>query len=278
MICNVKYIIVYWNIPYGEKMNNYTGLLVKDNILKIGFDYCSVYFLENTVNRNNYVGATIRLRGRLLDHLKRLRQNEHGNKFLQEEWNRHQQNKFVFGIIEETTRKNKRRREQYYINKLKPEYNKITNVRRGPDPEKISSTLQGRKLSQEHKDKIAQANKNRTWREESKLKNRRHQLNSKLSARTKHKISQSLKGREISEKTKEKISKSHKGVSKNKGEDNASAKLTAKNVKEIKQKLRDSQLTHKEIADMYPVTKGVIDKISEGKMWSHINIGGNSGS
>lgn len=250
-------------------------LLIKDNILQINFNFCSIYFLENKVNHNNYIGATIRLRKRLLNHLKKLKRNQHSNKKIQKEWDKYQQNKFVFGVIEETTKKEKRDREQYYINKLKPEYNKIIDIRKGPDPDKISQTLQGREFSQEHKDKIARANKNRIWRDKSRQKNRQHRLNSTQSEETKAKISQSLKGREVSKETREKLRKLHIGISKNKGEDNSSAKLTAKEVKNIKRMLQNSKLTHKEIADIYPVSKGTIDKISEGKVWSHINIGDN---
>lgn len=253
-------------------------LLTKDSILQIEFNFCGVYFLENKVNHNDYIGATIRLRKRLLSHLKKLKQDQHSNKELQKEWNKYQQDRFVFGIIEETTKEKKRDREQYYIDKLKPEYNKIMNIREGPNPNEISQTLKGREFSQEHKDKLAQANKNRVWREESRKKNRQHRLNSKLSDKTKEKISQSLKGRKVREETREKIRKSHKGISKNKGENNPSAKLTAGEVKDIKEELQSDKLTHKEIAILYSVSKVTIDKISEGKAWSHIGRSDNDDS
>lgn len=56
----------------------------------------------------------------------------------------------------------------------------------------------------------------------------------------------------------------------NRGEGNCNSKLDKKEVSEIKQLLRSSDLKQYEIADIFGVHKSIISKINTGEIWSHI--------
>lgn len=76
---------------------------------------------------------------------------------------------------------------------------------------KISESHTGRKMSEETKRKIGNKNKGNTISEEQKQLLRKVNLGKKLSDETRKKLSESLKGRKLSEEHKLKISALHKG-------------------------------------------------------------------
>lgn len=47
-------------------------------------------------------------------------------------------------------------------------------------------------------------------------------------------------------------------------------KLTPKDVREIRVLLKEGNMTHREIGEMYGVTKGVISDIKCGRTWHHV--------
>ena len=57
----------------------------------------------------------------------------------------------------------------------------------------------------------------------------------------------------------------------NRGKENCSAELVEVQVCEIKTLLREGVLTHREIAEIYGVSKSTITSIGSGKHWSHVN-------
>lgn len=61
---------------------------------------CGVYCLRNTESGKRYVGSTINMRERWLDHIAELSSNTHVNKHLQNSWNKHGASRFVFDVLE----------------------------------------------------------------------------------------------------------------------------------------------------------------------------------
>lgn len=55
------------------------------------------------------------------------------------------------------------------------------------------------------------------------------------------------------------------------GEKNSRSKLTYKQVVEIKELLKDGNLLHREIGELFGVTRTVISRISRGDAWGHVN-------
>lgn len=75
-----------------------------------------VYIIRNLLNGRLYVGSTVNLKTRKAQHFTHLRNNKHSNSFLQNDWNASGGEKwFQFEVLEITTRKNLRIREQVYI-------------------------------------------------------------------------------------------------------------------------------------------------------------------
>lgn len=80
-----------------------------------------VYALCNNRNAKIYIGSTVDLYERLIQHQFYLNKNNHYNKRLQKDWNKHS---FSFLILEECEITIIRDREQYYINTLLDSKNK----------------------------------------------------------------------------------------------------------------------------------------------------------
>ena len=82
-----------------------------------------VYLIKNLVNKKFYIGSTKNFNVRKLRHIQTLKNNYHHNVHLQRSFNKHGLKNFVFEILEECTEEVLFEKEQYWINKLKPEYN-----------------------------------------------------------------------------------------------------------------------------------------------------------
>lgn len=148
-----------------------------------------VYIIENTQNKKLYVGSSMDLKQRRDNHSTKLKHGGHINKHLQASYNKYGKDCFLFKIIEELDNPSKEfllEREQYWIDKLTPEYNilktagstlgfkhsketkeKISNSTIGVKKSKehsinISLGQKGRKLSEEHKQKLSESAKTRT--------------------------------------------------------------------------------------------------------------------
>jgi len=80
---------------------------------------CGIYSITNKINKKRYIGSTIDLKLRFSDHKKLLNQKNHYNSYLQSAWNKYGQNNFIFEVLEVTSEKFLRKREQYYIDTFK---------------------------------------------------------------------------------------------------------------------------------------------------------------
>ena len=128
----------------------------------------------------------------------------HHSRYLQNAWNKYGQENFIIEIIEEVVNLEFLLiKEQAYIDDKKPHYNVLLNVdgtKRIFTPEakqKMSLAKKGKKLSDEHKQKIKSSI--------SGINN--YMYGRKHSIQTKNKISQKLKNRKINKQTAETNSK-----------------------------------------------------------------------
>jgi group I intron endonuclease len=124
-----------------------------------------IYEIRNTTNDKRYVGSTIDPKRRKVVHFRKLRQGKHHSIVLQRAFDKYGEGAFFFSVIEENIPQDYLiEREQYWLEKLQPEYNiaKIAGSRIGvPASEetkaKMRTANKGRVLSSEHKEKIGNA-------------------------------------------------------------------------------------------------------------------------
>lgn len=128
-----------------------------------------IYKITCAKNNKIYIGSAIDLKDRKHTHFKQLRTNKHYNNHLQRAYNKYGSNSFSFSVLEYVTDETKLiSREQYWMDKLKPEFNicKIAGspLGRKATPEtrmKMSNAHKGNVLSDEHKKKIGDAHRNK---------------------------------------------------------------------------------------------------------------------
>ena len=80
---------------------------------------CGIYMILNKVNGKIYIGKAIDIeRMRWEQHKRRLRDNKHDNKHLQNAWNKYGEINFEFSILLECEESQLNTYEQYYIFEL----------------------------------------------------------------------------------------------------------------------------------------------------------------
>lgn len=85
---------------------------------------CGIYQIRNLVNNKVYIGSSKNLKNRKChDHLNTLKRNKHQNNHLQNAFNKHGKNNFVFEVIEFCEEKDLKDNEQYWLDRIKP-YNR----------------------------------------------------------------------------------------------------------------------------------------------------------
>ena len=87
-----------------------------------------IYQITNRQGFCKYVGKSVDIADRWRHHIQELRQNRHCNAHLQNAWNKYGRRHFLFSVIEFCRPGELTEREQYWINKLSPEYNVVTDV------------------------------------------------------------------------------------------------------------------------------------------------------
>lgn len=90
-----------------------------------------IYKITNTENGKVYIGSTVKLKQRINNHIKKLKENTHSNKDLQKDWNIHGSNKFKYEIVEVVELTNKLPvKEKQFID----EYKELNGVYNKSDP------------------------------------------------------------------------------------------------------------------------------------------------
>ncbi len=82
-----------------------------------------IYCIENKINGNRYIGSSCDLYKRTHRHIRELRNNDHCNIRLQRAFNKYGENSFEFLTLLECDKSELLKAEQYFIDKIKPEYN-----------------------------------------------------------------------------------------------------------------------------------------------------------
>jgi len=169
-----------------------------------------IYAIVNTVTRRRYIGSSIDVRRRCLAHFASLRNGTHTNRFLQRSWDKHGEECFMAGVVEEC--------EAHELLELEQElvtshgyYNLNTVVGKPP-------SRRGQHNTEEHRAKCSLALKGRTFgprpyevgakisaaqighvvKLESRAKMRASHLGVKLSPEHSRAISEATKGRTFS--------------------------------------------------------------------------------
>jgi len=223
-----------------------------------------VYQIVNTINGKHYIGSSVSIFDRWTRHKRSLRLDIHHNSHLQNAWNKYGKNKFTFSIIYLCENNELLENEQYFIDRLQPEYNicyiaGLPPMRNGEDAywygksrsentkRKISKTKTGKHLSEEHRRKISEGNMGKRHSEESKRKMSLSMKGIVKSKEHRKKLSEANKGKSLSKETRLKISKTMKLkglVPANK------ISISQKDLSDMK-KLKREGLSYKDIGDKY---------------------------
>ena len=170
---------------------------------------CGIYKIENLINHKVYIGQSIDISGRWVEHQINLRGNKHASKHLQNAWNKYGGENFSFEIVERCSEEDLTEREQYWIDfyggiNSNNNYNskeagnsgkfseetkkKLSDAHMGKnkgkpipwlkdfdrfDPEyrkKLSQSLTGKKKSKKHAQHISEGRKGIVFSEEQRKK------------------------------------------------------------------------------------------------------------
>lgn len=93
-----------------------------------------IYKITNLVNGKIYVGSSCNIKRRWDEHKYELSHNTHSNGHLQKAYNKYGKNNFSYEIIEECDENDLLKREQYYLDILKP----FTHTENGYNIQKIA--------------------------------------------------------------------------------------------------------------------------------------------
>ena len=146
---------------------------------------CGIYCIENVLDGKKYIGLTSRkFARRWIEHKYQLNNNKHENPFLQNSWNKHGEENFIFWIVEICDKELLSEKEKYYISFLSTQsphgYNLSSGGMEGcifsdETRAKLSASRTGEKNwrygkpnSEETRRKISIGNKGKKWSDEGK--------------------------------------------------------------------------------------------------------------
>ena len=82
-----------------------------------------IYLITCKENKKSYVGSSFNVLQRINTHIRDLMKEKHTNKYLQSTYNKYGYISFNFELLENCSKENLLEREQWYIDKYKPELN-----------------------------------------------------------------------------------------------------------------------------------------------------------
>jgi predicted GIY-YIG superfamily endonuclease len=129
-----------------------------------------IYQIKNLINDQIYIGSTNNFRKRWSEHKSGLNNKNHRNSHLQRSWNKYGSEVFEFSILEEVEIHSLLEKEQYWIDTLKPVFNKAKVAGTSQGIVRSEETRLKQRLAklgtkrgprtQEHKDNLRLAQKN----------------------------------------------------------------------------------------------------------------------
>lgn len=227
----------------------------------VDIESSGIYEIRNLINGKRYIGSATCFRKRWAGHKSGFKNGNHPNRYLMSSWIKYGPDAFVFGIIEVCAIDELIRREQYWIDSGKPEYNlsptagNNTGVKFSDEAkQKISERHKGnkyclgRKISDKTKAAISQANRGRKGRKRSPsavAATAQAHRGMKRSEETRRKISESRIGKKLkvprSLEYRQAVSLRQKGVKKSPKHMEALQKGRAKQVFTEERKAKVSQ-------------------------------------
>lgn len=82
-----------------------------------------IYKITNKINSKFYIGSSFNIDKRKREHLYKLNNNIHHNKYLQNAWNKYGENNFEFLVIAKCPQEYLIKLENFFLKQLKPVYN-----------------------------------------------------------------------------------------------------------------------------------------------------------
>lgn len=255
-----------------------------------------IYQIRNMVTGRVYIGSSLNIEKRWKNHIYRLRNNSHDNRYLQNSWNKHSASNFEFSVLEHVEDREKLIMvEQKHLDTVNKKYNINTIAGRPPSREGVSFSLEqreeisrrvsgknnpfyGKEHTKESKEKMSENSKGekhpsygKKMSEETKQKIRearvgkycgeRHsQWGTTKSEETKEKISLSNLGKTRDAKTREKISNSVRMRS----------PLDWSDVCEIREEYAKGKTSQRVLGELYGVARTTIQGIVENRIWKEI--------
>lgn len=169
-------------------------------------DNIGIYMITNLINGKIYIGQSSNLKKRHNSHKFELTHNRHYNTHLQHAWNKYGPDNFHYQVIETCSKEELNELERAYITVFNStDKNYGYNLESGgcshqtlseETKEKISKSMKGRIFTEEHKDRIRQA----------QLGEKHHQYGKPLTPEHKRKLSIAGNGREYTKDTLMKLS------------------------------------------------------------------------
>jgi len=254
----------------------------------VGDLIAGVYRIRNTVNGKVYVGSSINIVKRLLDHKNDLKRQEN-TPYFQNAWNKYGSENFSFEVIRELHFKDQDieflkqhllANEQIYLD-LYESYKRENGYNICP----IAGSPLGVKHTEESKQKnskIHSGSGNSMYGKHHSKKTKeiigKTQRGKKRTEEQKAVISKANRKRHPSEESKEKnrianrITHSRPEIKeadrkRNGGENNPGAKLTWARIKEIREKFATGRYTKTQLGLEYSVNRRTITKIIDNKAW-----------
>lgn len=176
-----------------------------------------IYQIRNLQTGCIYVGSASSFKKRWSVHKGALKNNKHHSKYLQYSWNKHGEENFLFEILATCPKEYLVKLEQWFLDTLKPRYNKnkfansMLGVKQSPE------TIEKRKRNTVFKPRpdyvkkaISESNKGRSAWNKGRTTPLEHRRT--VSEQERKNISKRFKGRKLSEKTKDKLRQARLGI------------------------------------------------------------------
>ena len=168
-----------------------------------------IYKIKNIITGLFYIGQTTNLYKRRKYHICDLTNNKYKNPHLQNSWNKHGGENFIFEILIHCESSELDKYEQFFVDTLKPEYNIM---------KECVSSPKGLTLSEEHKKKLSISHmgkpgywKGKEFSDEHRRKLSEWQKGKKFSKERKEKQSISMLNHKVTDEGRKNMSKAQKG-------------------------------------------------------------------